>query len=157
MRTAVVYFTRFGHNEKIARETARVLDAEVRQIRTPKQHSFMVMGFCSTFNVRMRILPMELGFEGHDLVVLHTPIWAWKPAPPARTFLREAALDGRKLAVCFSTTGAPILRAQEKIRQLLVGRSVELVAFGEIDTDERRHGEEDILREARLFAERLKP
>jgi hypothetical protein len=110
------------------------------------------MGYCSTFNVKMRIKPMPLDFFGFDLVVLCVPIWAWKPAPPGRTFLREANLPER-IAVNFSTTGAQILRAQEKVGELLKGRGVEVIAFGDIDT---RNATEDDLRDgARRFALRL--
>lgn len=156
MKTAAVYYSRFGHNAKIVEEAARVLEADTYRIETPKQHGYPVMGFCSTFNVRMRIKPLDLDLSGYDLVVLHTPIWAGKPAPPARTFLREAELEGRRLAVCFSTAGGPTQRAQEKVRQLLAGRNVELVAFGEINTDEKTVSEDEMLNEARLFAERLR-
>lgn len=154
MKVVVVYYTRFGHNKVIAETVAEVLEADVRRIQTPKQHGYPYMGFASFFNVRMRILPMDFDFGDAELVVLCTPIWAWKPAPPARTFLREVRLEGRKLAVCFSTSGGPTMRAQEKVKELLKGRDVEIVAFGEIPTD--RNDVEFLRREARMFAERLR-
>lgn len=154
MKIAVVYYTRFGHNTVIAEEVASVLGAELHRIETPKQHSFPVMGGCSFLNIRMRIRPMELDFSEYDLVVLCAPIWAWKPAPPARTFLRDARLP-RRLAICFSSGGDPSQRAQEKARQLLSDRDVKLEAFGEISL-QRAPSEDELRREARLFAERLK-
>jgi len=153
MKAVVVYYTRFGHTTTVAETIAQELAAELRRIETSKKHGYPYMGFASFFNVRMRIRPMNLDFADADLVVLCTPIWAWKPAPPARTFLRQARLEGKKLAVCFSTTGGPTLRAQEKVKELLKGRRVELVAFGEIPTDK---DDEFLRREARRFAERLR-
>ena len=152
MRIAVVYYTRFGHNTVIAETMARELGAELRRIETPKQHGYQYMGFASTFNIRMKIAAMDFDLSAFDLVVLCTPIWAWKPAAPTRTFLREARLPAR-LAVCFSTGGGPTLRAQEKLKQDITGRQVEVVAFGEISTDK---ADDDALREAaRRFAGRL--
>ena len=152
MRIAVVYYTRFGHSTVIAETVARELGAELRRIETPKQHSYPYMGVASTFNIRMKLAAMDSDFSAFDLVVLCTPIWAWKPAAPARTFLREAKLPAR-LAVCFSTGGGPTQRAQEKLRQDIAGRRVEVVAFGEISTDKAT---DDALREAaRRFAGRL--
>lgn len=154
MKAAVVHYTRFGHNNVIARTVAETLGAEQFRIEIPGNPSFPRMGFCSMFNVNMKINPMPLDFSNFDLVVLCTPIWAWKPAPPARTFLREAKLP-RKLAVNFSTGGGPIQRAEEKLRQLLEGRGIEVVAVGEISTDKN---DEDYLKaEAKAFAERLGP
>lgn len=152
MKTAVVYYTRFGHNTIIAGELARQMEAELHRIQTRRQYGFLVMGFLSSANVRMKILPMELDFGGYDLVALCTPIWAWKPAPPARAFLSDARLP-RRLAVLFSTTGAQILRAQEKVDQLLEGRETEVVAYGDIDT--RNATDEDLRAGARRFAQRL--
>jgi hypothetical protein len=153
MKTAVVYYSRLGHNTVIAGEVARVLGAELHQIETPKKPSYPVMGGSSFFNIRMRIVPMELDFAGFDLLVLCAPIWAWKPAPPARTFLRSARLP-KRIAVCFSSGGDPSQRAQEKTRQLLAGRDVELAAFGEISL-QQAPDDDALRREARLFAERL--
>uniref|UniRef100_A0A7C4GGD2 Flavodoxin-like domain-containing protein n=1 Tax=candidate division WOR-3 bacterium TaxID=2052148 RepID=A0A7C4GGD2_UNCW3 len=154
MKTVVVYYTRFGHNKVIAETVAAVLAGDLRRIETPKQPGYAFMGFSSFFNVRVRIVPMDLDLGDAELVVLCAPIWAWKPAPPARTFLHEARLEGRRLAVCFSTGGGPTLRAQEKVKEILRGRDVEIVAFGEIPTD--KNDDEFLRREARLFAERLK-
>jgi flavodoxin len=154
MKTAVVYYSRFGHTSVVAEEIGRVLDAEVRQVDTPKhEQSYPYMGFASTFNVRMKLKETDLDFSGYDLLVLCTPIWAWKPAPPGREVLLEGKLPSN-LAVCFSIGGSPTQRAQEKVRQMLEGRGVEVVAFGEIVTD--KVTDDDLRREARIFAERLK-
>ncbi|MFO7638446.1 MAG: hypothetical protein R6X14_03955 [bacterium] len=152
MKAAVVYYTRFGHNEVIAEAMAAELAAPRTRIETTRQYGYAVMGFRSYFNLGMRLRPMPTDFAECGLLVLCTPIWAWKPAPPARTFLKRAKLPPR-LAVCFSTGGGPTLRAQEKVRQLLADRGVAVVAFGEIDT---RPGDEEQLRQAaRAFAHRL--
>jgi len=150
----VIYYTRFGHNKVIAEEVAKELGAEIRRIETPREHGYAIMGFCSYFNIRMAIKPMNLDFKGADLVVLCCPVWAWKPAPPARTFLLSAGLGGRKLAVCFSTRTGPPLRAQEKLKQLVARRKANLVALGDIDTS--AEDPEYLRTEARRFAERLK-
>ena len=152
MKAAVVHYTRFGHNDVIAKAIAERLEAEQFRIEIPGKPSFPVMGFCSMFNVRMRIKPMKTDFSNFDLVVLCTPIWAWKPAPPTRVFLGEAKLP-RKLALSFSTGGGPIQRAEEKMRQLLTGRDIEIVAVGEINTDKK--DEEYLKAEAKAFAERV--
>jgi len=154
VRAVVVCYTRFGHNKVIAEEIAKELGAEIRRIETPREYGYAVMGCCSCFNIRMAIKPMDLDFRGADLVVLCCPVWAWKPAPPARTFITNARLEGRRLAVCFSTRAGPPLRAQEKLKQLLAGRNVNLVALGDIDTNAE---DEALLRsEARIFTDRLR-
>jgi hypothetical protein len=153
VKASVVYYTRFGHNAVIAATVAAELAADIRRVETVRQYGFAMMGFHSFFNLDMKLKPMATDLADRDLVVLCTPIWAWKPASPARTFLKAARLPAR-LAVCFSTAGGPTLRAQEKIGQLLAGRGVTVVAYGEIDT---RPGDEEQLRQgARAFARRVR-
>lgn len=153
MRVAVVYYTRFGHNAVIAEAVARHFGAEVRRIETTRKHGFAWMGCTALFNIRVGIKQMDLVLTGFDLVVLCAPIWAGRPASPVRTFLRGAKLPG-KLAVCFSTGGGSSLRAREVLKQDLAGRGVEIVAFGEINTD--KADEEYLRREAAAFADRVK-
>lgn len=153
MKATVVYYTRFGHNAVIAGEVAARLGAGLVRIETTRQYGYALMGMHSFLNLDMRLRPMRTDFRDDELLVLCTPIWAWKPAPPARTFLKRAQLPPR-LAVCFSTGGGPTLRAQEKLNQLLAGRDVSVAAFGEIDS---RVGEEELRVRAREFAGRLGP
>jgi len=108
MKAVVVYYTRFGHTTKVAEALARELGAEVRRIEETKQRSFMAMGWASTTNARFEIKPMNLDLSGCDTVVLCTPIWAGKPACPARTFLRDARLDGKKVHLLISSGGGEI-------------------------------------------------
>jgi len=151
VKATVVYYTRFGHNAVIARAIAEKLAAGLERIETTRQYGFAQMGMRSFLNLDMRLRPMRTDFREDELLVLCTPIWAWKPASPARTFLKRAHLPPR-LAVCFSTGGGPTLRAQEKLDQLLAGRGVAVTAFGEIDS---RVGEEELRARACEFADRL--
>jgi flavodoxin len=108
MKAVVVYYSRFGHTTKVAEALARELGAEARRIEETKQRSFMAMGFGSTTNARYEIKPMDLDLSGFDTIVLCTPIWAGKPACPARTFLHDARLDGKKVHLLISTGGGEI-------------------------------------------------
>jgi len=108
MKAVVVCYSRFGHTAKVAEALAQELGAEVRRIEEVKQRSFMVMGWGSTTNARFEIKPMDLDLSGYDTIVLCTPIWAGKPACPARTFLHDARLDGKKVHLLISTGGGEI-------------------------------------------------
>lgn len=119
MRTVVVYYTRFGHTRALAEELARHLDAELREIRGAREHGYPVMALGAIFNKRFRIEPMDLDFADAELVVLCTPIWAGKPACPTRTFLRDANLKGRRVAVALSTSGHELARAPQAIERAL--------------------------------------
>lgn len=153
MKTAVVYYSRFGTTRTVATALAQELGAEVREIKAVRECGFMGMGFRSVFGIRMPIRPMNLDFGGVDRVVLCTPIWAGKPANPARTFLQEAKIEGKKLAVAFTTGGGETGPALEAVRKLVAGKGVEVTLLGAIVT--RGKDEQKLRAEGKELAAKL--
>lgn len=129
MKTVVVFYTRFGHTRALAEELARHLGAELREIKGAREHGYVGMALGAVFNAHFRIEPMELDFQDVGLVVLCTPIWVGKPACPTRTFLRDAHLEGRRVAVALSTAGHELAMAPQSIERALArqGARVEYV------------------------------
>jgi len=150
----VVYYSRFGSTAIAAREIARELVAESREIRAHKRSSWPAMGFGAVFNLRHRIEPMDFDFTRCGLVVLCTPIWASKPACPFMSFLDRAKLQGTRSALVFTTSGGGVERTVDAMKGILETRGSQVVASESIAT---RKVPEDILRaRAREFALELK-
>jgi flavorubredoxin len=158
MKTVVVYYTRFGHTTKVAEALARDLGAEVRRIEEVKQRSFMEMGWGSITNARFKIKPMNLDLSDCGTVVLCTPIWAGRPACPARTFLRDARIDGKKVHLLVSTGGGEIDRPVAIIAGDLAKKNATVGATGRVVTGMgKKDSTDDELRQAgREFARRVK-
>ncbi len=154
MKTVVVYYSRFGTTRTIATAVAEELGAEVREIQAVRECGFLGMGFRSLFGIRMPIRPMNLDFKEVDRVVLCAPVWAGRPANPVRTFLQEAKLEGKKLAVLFSTGGGETGPGLETVRKLVAGKKVEVTLLGAIVT--RKKDEAQLRAEARDLAQKLK-
>ena len=153
-RTVVVYYSRFGATATIARTIAQSLACELREIRSRRRRSWLVMGFGSVFNIRYRIEPMDFDFTGCGLVVLCSPIWASKPACPVMTFLDSAKLQGTRSALVFSTRGGGVERTVDAMKGILETRGSQVIASESIAT---RRVPEDMLRaRAREFALELK-
>ena len=117
--TVVVYFSRFGATAVVAREIARELGAEVREIRATRRQSWLAMGWGAMFNIRYPIEPMDTDLSGAGAVVLCSPIWAGKPACQVMTFLDSARLAGTRSAVVFTTWGMDLARASAGVREVL--------------------------------------
>jgi len=154
VKTAIAYYTRFGHTTLVARTLQEKLGADLHRIEETKQRGFPAMGFGAILNRRFEIKPMNLDCSGYDLVVLCTPIWAGRPACPTRTFLRDAKLEGRKLAVMFSNNGGDLEKALEIIKKDLAGRNVEIVGLGSAVT--QKTTDEELKQAAQGFAQRLR-
>jgi multimeric flavodoxin WrbA len=158
MKSVVVCYSRFGHTAKVAEALARELGAEVRRIEEVKQRSFMVMGWGSTTNARFEIKPMDLDLSGCDTIVLCTPIWAGKPACPARTFLHDARLEGKKVHLLISTGGGEIDKPVAVIAGDLAKKNATVGATSRVVTGMGKKGStDDELRQAgREFARKVK-
>ncbi|HAZ27534.1 TPA: hypothetical protein DCY65_04405 [Candidatus Acetothermia bacterium] len=154
MKTVVVYYSRFGTTRTIATSLAKELGAEAREIKAVRECGFMGMAFRAALDIRMPIQPMNLDFSDVDRIVLCAPIWAGKPANPARTFLKEAKIEGKTLLVLFSTGGGKTGPAVETIRKRVAGKLVETTFLGTIVA---RGKDQEVLRtKAMEFARILK-
>jgi flavodoxin len=158
MKAVVVYYSRYEHTAKVAEALARELDAEVRRIEETKKRGFMAMGWGSTTNARFEIKPMDLDLTAYDTVVLCTPIWAGKPACPARTFVRDARLDGKKVHLLITTGGGEIDKPAATITADLAKKNATVGATARVNTGfgKKRTTDDELVQAGRDFAKQVK-
>jgi hypothetical protein len=142
----------------VAEALAQELGAETRRIEETKQRGFLGMGRGSVFNARFEIKPMDFDLSGYDTIVLCTPIWAGKPACPARTFLRDARLDGKKVHMLITTGGGEIDKPVAIAAADLAKKNATVGATARVDIGfgKRRTPDEELVREGREFAKKVK-
>jgi len=158
VKSAVVYYSRFGHTAKVAAALAQELGAEVRSIEETRRRGYPGMGWGAITNSRFKIRPMNLDLGGFDTVVLCTPIWAGRPACPARTFLRDARLEGKRVHLLISTGGGEIDRPVEAIRADLAKKNATVGQTGRVITGlgKKETTDEELRQAAREFANRVR-
>lgn len=91
MKTLVVYYSRTGATRKVAEELARVLHADLEEIRSERSYRGL-FGFLRGGHDSMRgtlpvIEPAKNEPGDYDLVILAGPFWAGHAAPPLRAYL----------------------------------------------------------------------
>lgn len=110
----IVYFSRTGVTETVARELARGLGADLEPL-TPDRSYPGAGGFLrGVFESLRRVSPpIASGRNPQDyaLVVIGSPVWAGRLAPPVRTWLRRHRGHFRDLAA-FCTSGSGAANAQ---------------------------------------------
>lgn len=99
---AVVYYSRTGHTEAVAREIARTFNAPIARIEAdyPRTLAGQAMAVA---DARARALP-KMVVEPLDLaparrVVLVSPTWLFRPAPPLWAFVEQADLAGKEVVL----------------------------------------------------------
>ncbi len=152
MRTAVVYYTRFGHTAVVAHELAVRLAADLFQIEEARTYTFPELGR-AVFICHFDIKPMRLDYTDYRQLVLCTPLWMREPACPARTFLRDARMGGVKVAVLFSSISGDINHAAETVAGYLAHQNVDLGITGSVLTGKTT--DDELRRAAGDFAARL--
>ncbi len=153
VKTAVVFYTRFGHTAVVAREVAEKLVADLFQIEEARNYTFPELGRAA-FTCHFEIKPMQLDYTAYQRLVLCTPIWMREPACPARTFLRDARLTGLEVYALFSSISGEMDHAAETVAEYLGRQNAKLVLKGSVLT--AKTTDEELRREADDFVKRLR-
>jgi flavodoxin len=105
-RYLVVYYSRTGHTETVARAVAEALGADLETIREKEDRAglwnYLRAGYESLTGKLPDIEPAQYDPAGYDVVLLGTPVWTGRPSTPMRAFI---AANREKLArVAFFVT-----------------------------------------------------
>ncbi len=103
---AVVYYSRSGHSEAVAREVARALNAPIARISADYPLDFSGQGKAvSDANAgelpRIEVEPIDL--DPVRRLFLVSPTWMFRPATPLWAYVEQANLKGREIVLV--TTG----------------------------------------------------
>jgi hypothetical protein len=103
---AVVYYSRSGHSEAVAREIARTFNAPIARIDADYPRDFSGQGRAVS-DARARALP-PIRVDPIDLaparrVFLVSPTWMFRPATPVWAYVEQADLTGKEVVLV--TTG----------------------------------------------------
>ena len=102
----VVYYSRSGNTEAMAREIAQRLQADIIKLET-KLYSLDFNGWFkanrdSRSKKNVDIRPEVVDLQRYRLIFLGSPIWWYRPAPPLWTFVEKNDFSGKEV-VLFNT------------------------------------------------------
>ncbi len=89
MRKLILYYSRSGHNKKIAQELAKMIEADIEEIIDLDPRGFIISGWQAIQKRKTKIAPLESKLEEYDQVILSTPFWVGGLPPATRTFLEN--------------------------------------------------------------------
>jgi len=105
MKTAVIYYTLNGNSAIVAQEIKAQLNADLIHLQTKDEKKRgkigkMFWGVGMVFSRKNPPLkPYSFDPSVYDLIIIGTPVWASSPAPPVKTFISEAGISGKKIAI----------------------------------------------------------
>src|SRR5690242_15058604 len=93
VRILVVYFSRSGTTEQVARVVARALDADIERIVDHTRRGgiigYLRSAYQATFGHLVAVDPATRDPWTYDLVVVGTPIWNQSLSSPVRSYLER--------------------------------------------------------------------
>jgi|GEM_PF-1111293 hypothetical protein len=123
MKPAIVYVTRTGHCRKLAEMAAQLTGGKVWEIGDKERREgffgFIRSGRQSTFNMATAIEDPNADLQNTDTLILITPIWAGKLAPPVRTWLRAhiEEIRSKRILLIASNSGGSTIRLQRSFEK----------------------------------------
>jgi flavodoxin len=154
MKTLVVYYSRKGSNEFLARQISSRLSCDMEALR-PRINSFGLI----LFNLNTGLRRMKHELRDYDRVLLVGPIFMGRLIPPLRSFLRRHSAKIKELV--FVTCCGSMDKARDdkfghglvfkKVEELLDGKLKDTQAFpvGLVLPEEQRD-DQDAFMKARL-------
>ena len=102
----VVYYSRSGNTEALAREIARKLEADIIRIEsaayTLDYKGWRRASKDASSEIPAEIEPEVVDMSQYRLVFLGSPIWWFRPAPPLWTFVEKNDFSGQNI-ILFNT------------------------------------------------------
>ena len=109
MSVCIVYHSETGNTKKVAEHVAKVTGAALIPVRDLANYSrigrYLVGARKARAGEKSDIEPARIDVSAYDLVVVGSPVWAWRPTPGANAAI--AALTGceGKRGIVFATSG----------------------------------------------------
>jgi flavodoxin len=124
-RILVVYYSLSGNTERVAKELAARLDADLEQIREQANRRGFI-GYLRAAYDSLRANPVQLigphtKAGEYALTIVGTPIWAGKITPAARACLKSIRDEVNDVAF-FTTSGSTPAEGVVPTMERLVGR-----------------------------------
>lgn len=105
-KVAVVYYSRSGHSEAVAREIARTLNAPIARISADYPLDFAGQGKAIT-DARTEVLPKieiePISLNPANRVFLVSPTWMFRPATPLWAYVEQTDFTDKEVVLV--TTG----------------------------------------------------
>lgn len=157
MKALIVYYSETGNTKKLAHLIGEHLHhhgwaVDERWLQAPNESkSFLGKCLKAFFRIRTKVESTFVVVSPYDLVCFGTPVWAFGPAPAARTYLKDCiGLVGKK-TLAFVTYGSGVgkdrcLKNMAKMLKKKEAREVKLLSIASSNIDNLGRVKQEIRR-----------
>jgi flavodoxin len=138
-KTLIVYHSRNGYTQRVAKELAGRLAADLDEIRIVQPLDgplgYAMCAIEAIAGLAPALRPTQKNPAAYDLVVVGTPVWFWSLASPVRSWLEMHPLKGRRFAFFCTMGGSGATCAFSTMKQLTGGEPVATLALTDHEVD----------------------
>jgi DNA-binding transcriptional ArsR family regulator len=146
LNIAIIYYSYSGITRGLMEKIQEVSGGDLIEIHTLKKYrsftAFTTGCLRSRNEEKDQVTPDTIDVSAYDLLVIATPVWAWKPAPAANSLVSGlAGCTGKKAFVCATYSSnpghcLPILKKNlEEKGVVVIGEA----AFSRRETEDSHH------------------
>jgi DNA-binding transcriptional ArsR family regulator len=139
MRICVIFYSYSGITRSVAEGIRNASGCDLIEVKARTPYTSFSVYTKGVLRSRKEacdaIEPAEIDVSGYDLLIIGTPVWVSKPAPPANTAVRALKGCEGKMAVLFTTCLNQPGEALPILSKALAARGVRVMA--EISLDEK--------------------
>ena len=139
IRACVIFYSYSGITRRVAEGIRNASGCDLIEVKTKEPYTSFSVYTKGVLRSRKEacdaIEPAEIDVSGYDLLIIGTPVWVSKPAPPANAAVQALKGCEGKMAVVFTTCLNQPGEALPILSKALLGRGVRVMA--EISLDEK--------------------
>jgi DNA-binding transcriptional ArsR family regulator len=143
IRACVIYFSYSGVTRTIAEGIRNASGCDLIEVRTKTPYTSFTAYTTGVLRSRKGasdpIVPDEIDVSPYDLLIVGTPVWAWKPAPAMNAAVRALRGCEGKMAVIFSTCSNQPGEALPILNRALAARGVEVMAEISLNAEDAKN------------------
>ncbi|MGX2975760.1 flavodoxin family protein [Ursidibacter arcticus] len=99
-KTLVVFFSRSGHTEVMARKIADLTQADILPLQSARDNiglTGMLQAIQDARNTNADITPKTIDLSPYDTVYIGSPVWFYSPAPQVYAFAKNNNFSGKRV------------------------------------------------------------
>lgn len=141
----IVYYSRSGKTRMVANELMNQLSCEITEIKSTVERSgFFGIITCVLDQLLDRddqIEPLRKNMREYNPIIIATPIWIGKISSPARTFIKQARLQGKEVYIFLTYNGSLTEEKENTLKEVITSQGINLKALYKIVTKEKTEEE----------------
>ncbi|MDC7126046.1 MAG: flavodoxin [Spirochaetales bacterium] len=130
----VLFYSRTGTTKQTAEMLANILDCDIAEIVSKKKFrgpiGWLSAGRTAMAEKDVNIVEPEITPENYELVILCSPVWASRTAPPAKTWLSQNYVKCSKLVYLLTFGGSGDNKAFEQLERI-GGKAAATISFSD--------------------------